>query len=31
LFAAEGAKVAITGRNEQRGAKVVARIIADNK
>jgi NAD(P)-dependent dehydrogenase (short-subunit alcohol dehydrogenase family) len=26
LFAGEGAKVAITGRNEQRGAEVVARI-----
>jgi NAD(P)-dependent dehydrogenase (short-subunit alcohol dehydrogenase family) len=31
LFAAEGAKVAITGRNEQRGAAVVARIVARNK
>ena len=31
LFAAEGAKVAITGRNEQRGAAVVASIVARNK
>ena len=30
LFAAEGAKVAITGRNEQRGATVVAAIVTDN-
>src|SRR5580765_3459818 len=30
LFAAEGAKVAITGRNEQRGAAVVAAIVTDN-
>ncbi len=30
LFAAEGAKVAITGRNEQRGAAVVAAIVTGN-
>ncbi len=30
LFAAEGAKVAITGRNERRGAAVVAAIVTGN-
>jgi NAD(P)-dependent dehydrogenase (short-subunit alcohol dehydrogenase family) len=30
LFAEEGAKVAVTGRNEQRGQEVVARIVSHN-